>query len=191
MAFVTYYTRIIVQFFIFTFTKLFILRGRSASPRISFSSESNVIAANHHSGLDPFVIVASLRYRDFFRLAPFSFMTANRFMQPLWLRPVAWAAGCFPAYPGLGAHGIDKAVESLNEGYTLVIFPEGRRAKSKPLEAKRGIEIILQRSPRTRLVMARIEWHSTATVRSIRMAYPPDQTAPRTSKAIIDAIYAL
>lgn len=191
MSFVHYYTRIIVQIIIFTFTKLFILRGVSAAPRVTFTPGSHIIAANHRSGLDPFVIVSSLRFRDFFRLAPFSFMTANAFMRPLWLRPLAWAAGCFPAHPGLGAYGIDKAISSLADGYTLVIFPEGKRTKSAPLQAKRGIEVILQRSPQTRLIMAHIEWHAAVTVRSIRLSYPPVQVTPKTSGTIMDTIYAL
>lgn len=180
-----------MQFVIFTATKIIILRGYGASPRISFTNERHIIAANHRSGLDPFAIVSSLRVRDFFALAPFSFMTANRFMRPLWLRPIAWAAGCFPAHPGLGAHGIDKAVSDLNAGYTLVIFPEGRRTKDPSVKAKRGLASIREQVPGARLILTHIEWRRTASIQQIHMNYPPKDTALHTSDEVMEAIYKL
>lgn len=191
MAFVPYYTRVVVQFVLFVFTKVIVLRGHHASPRISFQHASYVIAANHPSGLDPFALLASLRFRDFFRLAPFSFMTANGFMRPLWLRPFAWAAGCFPAYPGLGPYGIEKALSDLEHGYTLVMFPEGKRVQGAPPKAKHGIEIILQKAPHTHLTIARIKWRSAFAISSIRIAHSPQPATPRTADEIMGAIYSL
>lgn len=181
----------LVQFVLFILTKIFLLRGRTASPRITFDRGSHLVAANHHSGLDPFVILASVRFRDFFRLAPFSFMTANVFIQPLWIRPLAWATGCFPAYPGLGEYGIDKAVSNLKDGYTVMIFPEGKRAKGKPVEAKRGVRVILDSVPEAHLILAHIKWDSSISVRSIRIAHLEGKAIPSTPNAVVDAIYKL
>lgn len=180
-----------MQFVIFIVTKIIVLRGHAATPRITFTHGSHIIAANHRSGLDPFAIVSSLRVRDFFRLAPFSFMTANRFMRPLWLRPIAWAAGCFPAHPGLGAHGIDKAVDDIRHGYTLVIFPEGKRTKEAGVKAKRGLTDIREQTPHTRLILAHIEWRGALSVRKIHIAYPSQDVAPKTSDDVMATIYSL
>jgi len=191
MSVVPYYTRVVVQFVLFIFTKIIILRGRSVSPITSLGTDSHLIAANHRSSLDPFAILASLRTRDFFRLAPFSFMTANAFMRPPWLRPLAWMAGCFPAYPGMGPYGIDKALHDLDQGYTVMIFPEGKRVVGTTTKAKRGVGVILDGSPKTRLILAHIEWRSALSVRSIAIACPPQKTAPTTPDAIMKAIYSL
>lgn len=180
-----------MQFVLFVVTKIFVLRGYTVTPRIAFTRGSHIIAANHRSGLDPFVIVSSLRMRDFFRLAPFSFMTANRFMRPVWLRPFAWAAGCFPAHPGLGAYGIEKAVEDIHRGYTLVIFPEGRRTQDASTKAKRGLTSICEQVPDARLILTHIEWRQRMSIGSITMSYPPSNTAPKTSHEVMDTIYSL
>lgn len=181
----------LIQFVLFIFTKLFILRGRGSSPRITFDHSSHLVAANHRAGLDPFAILASVRFRDFFRLAPFSFMTANVFMQPLWVRPLTWLTGCFPAYPGLGPYGIEKAIDDLHHGYTVMIFPEGKRANGTPPEAKRGVSEILNGVPEAHLILAHIEWNSPLSVRSIRLAHLKDEAIPSTPAAIMDAIYKL
>lgn len=191
MVFVSYYTRVIVQFVIFLLAKLIILRGHRSSPRITLKQGSHIIAANHRSGLDPFAIVSSLRIRDFFRLAPFSFMTANRFMRPLWLRPLAWSAGCFPARPGIGAYGVDKAVDDLKHGYTLVIFPEGKRTTAAPLPAKPGIDMIISRTVNVRLILAHIEWHGPMKIQYMRVSYPPEKTMPTSGDSILASIYSL
>lgn len=160
---------------------------------MSFSKTNNIIVANHRASLDPFVLVSSLRVRDFFRLAPFSFMTANKFMEPLWLRPFAWAAGCFPAHPGLGPHGIEKALTDIDSGYTLVMFPEGRRVRKRDdrPDAKPGIGIVLERSPKARLIMVHIEWQSRLTVEYVRLAYPQRKETPLAPNTIMDTVYLL
>lgn len=191
MSFVPYYTRVSFQFVLFIFTKIIILRGQRATPYIRFTRSSYLIAANHRSGLDPFVIVSSLRIRDFFQLAPFSFMTSNKFIQPPLLRPFAWAAGCFPAKPGLGAHGIEKALSDLNDGYTVMIFPEGKRIKGIPEPPKRGVSVVLEQSPKTRIILSHIEWRTRYSVRSIRLSSPVDRSHLATPEAIMQAIYKL
>lgn len=118
-------------------------------------------------------------------------MTANRFMKPLWLRPFTWAAGCFPSHPGLGAYGIEKALNDLKDGYTLVIFPEGRRTKDTVTQAKRGIAAILQESPEAHLILAHIEWKRTAVIKSIHLDYPPQNSIPTDPDVIMRAIYTL
>lgn len=180
-----------MQFVIFTVTKIIILRGSSATPKTDFTKGRHIIIANHSAALDPFAIVSSLRFRDFFRLAPFSFMTANVFMKPLWLRPFAWLAGCFPAHPGLGPYGIQKAVLDVNNGYTLLIFPEGKRSKGMRIPAKHGIITILDQIPDSNMLFVHIKWKSTSTTHSIRVAYKRSNHIYRSPDEIMDEIYDL
>lgn len=192
LSFVSHYIRVCFQLLLFMLTKAFVLRGRRAAPTIAFEAGPHLIAANHRNALDPFVLVSCLRFRDFFRLAPFSFMTANVFMRPLWVRPIAWAAGCFPAKPGLGAYGIDKAVDNLRHGYSVVIFPEGTRVRpGTTKEAKRGVSTILETLPSTPLVLVRLEWQRPYTIDFVGISYPKQSMAQSSADAILEAIYRL
>ncbi len=93
-----------------------------------------LLAANHRSFLDPFVI-GTLTRRPVYYLAK----------QELFRRPwQAWllsALGAFPIERGRGDEGaIATAREILARGDCVVIFPEGTRVRSGPLRApRRGV----------------------------------------------------
>lgn len=177
---------------IFSLSKIFILRGTQAVsiPPLSHVGPT-IIATNHYHSLDPFAVVSSLPYRDFFRLAPFAFMTANYFYDRWWLRPFAWMAGCFPAKPSWfngTPYGVDGAVALLRAGYTLVMFPEGKRSTNRENAAKPGVVLILQQIKKPRLVIGRITWHKQR-VQSVYFADRNNWT--NDPQDMLDAIYRL
>jgi 1-acyl-sn-glycerol-3-phosphate acyltransferase len=189
---VVYLIRLVSQFILFSICKIVIVRGKHASSIPDFNKNSRiVIASNHTHALDPFAVVSSIRYRDFFRLAPFAFMTSRYFFKMRWLRPMLWLAGCFPAHalpPFYNLVGIDAALAFLNRGYTLFIFPEGTRAKNGPLPAKRGVSEILQQVPNHELILAHIEWKRNPGA-VIHLAKHTGSTDD--PQAILNAIYKL
>ncbi len=72
-----------------------------------------------------------------------------------------------------------------------MIFPEGKRANGTRVEAKRGVRVILDGVPEAHLVLAHIEWKSSVSVRSIRIAHLKGKAIPSTPGAIMDAVYKL
>lgn len=98
------------------------------------SSGAAILAANHRSFLDPFVIGALVR-------RPVYYMAKRELFE----RPLhAWllsALGAFPIDRGAGdEQAMDTALALLQRGECVVIFPEGTRIRRGPLAApRRGV----------------------------------------------------
>lgn len=192
MTFIAHYTRIVFQLLLVSLTKLFVLRGKHATPTMTLHTGAHLVAANHRAALDPFIIASSFSYKEFLHLAPFSFMTHNAFMQPLWLRYVAKAAGCFPAKPGLGPYGIDEAIARLERNESVVIFPEGRRIKNGVKSpARRGVGAIRTSVPHMPLLLVHVEWNSAYTVRYVHRSASISDHRLTDPELILQRIYKL
>ncbi|HSV85797.1 MAG TPA: lysophospholipid acyltransferase family protein [Levilinea sp.] len=83
-----------------------------------FPQGAKIIAVNHPSTTDPFFIASMLRQQSFILI------TELLFQVPL-LGAYLRRAGHIPVQAGKGKEAIDRAVELLKRGRTVVIFPEG------------------------------------------------------------------
>ena len=99
-----------------------------------------VLAANHTSWFDPFVITTALPKGNFKPLLPYRYIATPKFLSNKLLGSLMIAMGCYPShefknYP----YGLEASIKLLNDGNTIVIFPQGKRTGDRSAEVKRGV----------------------------------------------------
>jgi len=119
---------ILVPFFLVYFRLQRI--GREHLPR----SGPLLLAANHRSFLDPFVIGTLVR-------RPVYYMAKRELFEKRWQAWILNALGAFPVDRGAGdADAMATARVILERGDCVVVFPEGTRVRPGPLgEPRRGL----------------------------------------------------
>jgi len=129
--------RWMVRNFIFQPLGGFRVEGLENVPR----SGPLIVAANHVSFADPPAVACAMP-------RPVRFMAQAGLFRPPLFGPLIRRLGAFPVHRGVADKAaIRRALELLDEGWALLIFPEGTRGDGKRLgEANRGVELLAKRS---------------------------------------------
>jgi len=152
-----------------------------------------IMAANHQSGIDPFMITAAFQPRTILRLLPFRYITANIHLYRLRYGWLLRAMGGFPSHSSTReTHGLGRAKSIIEKANTLCIFPEGQRSLPHEIEAKRGVQI-LARETGAFIIPLHIHWHrqSSFNRRVFITIGDPFDARDMTAQQILDRIYAL
>ncbi len=150
-----------------------------------------IIASNHQSMLDAFIISSTLPPAIFFRLGPFRYFAHNGLFD-LILTPFLLVMGCFPASRNRRyAYGLEAAQSFLSQGQTLMIFPEGRRTPVS-IRPRTGIKVLSEKTAAV-IIPARIQWHFHRWgLRSYQLTIGRPLTAQNLSaRQIMNRIYKL
>lgn len=105
------------------------------------NNKSYVYASNHRSYADPVLITIPVKRK-------FSYMAKEELFKNPFFSALIRSLGAFPVVRGKGdLKVIDTAVEKLQSGRNLVIFPEGTRSKDgKVGKGKTGVALIMSKS---------------------------------------------
>lgn len=86
--------------------------------KLSLPEGAKIIAPNHPSMIDPFIMASLLGQRSYILITDVMFHVP---IMGAYLRRL----GHIPVAPGRGQYAIDCALEHLKVGHTVMIFPEG------------------------------------------------------------------
>lgn len=121
-------------------------------------NDSYLIIANHQSRWDAFAIFSVLPVSQRWKASPVKFLTAKGIYNTP-LRPILKLLGCYPTRNRIAT--VNESVYLLNSGYSVCIFPEGRRTLEVESNPREGvIEMMRTVHPNTklRLVLVHLEW---------------------------------
>ncbi len=109
---------------------------------IDFKLEKNkthIIIANHPKKIDPFLISYSIPLKNFIKLIPLRFITAEKYMKNILLKPFLLLYGCISTKQNDGKSVLEKSKLLLNKGETIFIFPSGKlEQENKKYKVKVG-----------------------------------------------------
>lgn len=102
-----------------------------------------LMCGNHSSAWDPIQVIMALP-----KTFPLRIMAKKQLFRIPLIGPFLTAIGVFPVDRGNSdINAVKTSIKSLNEGFTLLLFPEGTRVKAKgQVQPKSGAAVIAVRS---------------------------------------------
>ncbi|HSX02262.1 MAG TPA: lysophospholipid acyltransferase family protein [Candidatus Saccharimonadia bacterium] len=151
-----------------------------------------IVAANHQSMFDPFIICVALPPGILAGLAPLRFFAHNALFDKF-LRHFLFAFGAFPASANASyIYGLTAAQLFLKHHQSIMIFPEGKRTPHK-IRPRSGIEV-LAKTPQVKIIPVHIEWCRGRWLwpsYAITVGKPLEAAEKLTALQILNRIYRL
>jgi 1-acyl-sn-glycerol-3-phosphate acyltransferase len=151
-----------------------------------------VMAANHQSMLDSFIVPSSIPLSLWRRMGMPREFVANKFFSSPLVAALLKLCGCFPAYQHpTDPYGLNYAFHHMSRGRSILIYPEGARTLQGGRPARNGVKVLASQ-PNTMIIPARIQWHRAKFFRwcSLSIGKPFDGSK-MTAQEILDHIYSL
>lgn len=151
-----------------------------------------ILAANHQSQLDPFVLGSTMPFNVNWRFMPVRFMAYRELFGNLFLRGFLRSFGAFPTKEIRNLpYGLPYSIETLKNGGTVCIFPEGKRTAPGQTEPKRGVSE-LAKIENTVLIPIRLEWRKSWILKKVYVCVgKPIDARILTPEQIMRHIYEL
>lgn len=151
-----------------------------------------ILAANHRSQLDPFFISAALPLPVYHHLSPVRFMAYRNLFKNIFLRFLLRMSGAFPTKPIHNLpYGLEYSTRVLENGGTICIFPEGKRARPGSVEPRRGVAE-LAKIDKVELIPVWLEWERGLILRKVHIVIgKPQRVSGLNPSQIMQIIYDL
>jgi 1-acyl-sn-glycerol-3-phosphate acyltransferase len=149
-----------------------------------------ILAANHQSLIDPFIICSELPLTLWPSLGRFRYFAHAGLFENRLMRWALLAFGGFPTRPFRRLpYGLEAARAYIGRGQTVVIFPEGRRSLPGDATARDGV-YQLGTSQNVRVIPVHLRWYKSKK-RSYRLTVGKPLPAGQSAQAVMEAIYTL
>jgi 1-acyl-sn-glycerol-3-phosphate acyltransferase len=165
----------------------FELRAEDIQPGLRY-----VIASNHQHWFDAWMILSRLPQKIWDKIGMPRAMASNRFFGYPVVGPYLRSMGSFPAkqHP-TDPSGLDYAGYLLENGKSIIVFPEGHVTLHRENSARRGVKE-LANLPNVRIIPIHFEWARPRWRARFRIGIgKPFDGSQMTAQEILDRIYAL
>jgi 1-acyl-sn-glycerol-3-phosphate acyltransferase len=149
-----------------------------------------VMAANHQTYLDPWVVPGSIPFGYWIKMGLPRAFVANRFFGYFFVGNLLRSVGSFPAkeHP-TDPYGLDYAFTVMERGQSIMIFPEGGLSKKREKPARRGVMVLAQQ-PNVRIIPVHIEWRHMDRLSTFDIGIgKPFDGSKMSAQEIMDRIY--
>ncbi len=107
---------------------IFKVRSNSSKLKI-LKGRKYILASNHPTKIDPFLILASIPLNKYIRLVPIRFVTSENYLSKWYYKPLLLSWGCVSNITKNGKKPLDLLKDHLDKGETIFIFPKGELEK--------------------------------------------------------------
>lgn len=116
-----------------------------------------IIAANHPTRLDAFIVLAAMPFKEYIKILPVRFITAEKYMNKWYQKLYMVPLGCVSTEIK-NKKPIEYYKELLEDKQTIFIFPRGKLDKKNDLgEAKAGVMVLEKDVEKSMIIPVKIE----------------------------------
>lgn len=116
------------------------------------ASKLYILASNHPSKLDPFLVLCSLPFKKYIKLLPIHFLTTDDYMRKWYKKVFLLPLGCVSTEEINGIKPLIKLKISLENKETVYIFPRGALEKNKKIGPPRVGVVYMEREVKESLI---------------------------------------
>lgn len=159
----------------------------------NFQNDSNYLfVSNHQSRIDPFIIFCALPVKQIIQVTPMKHLTSKGIYNTP-LKPFLKLLGCYPTRRRDVT--VKESVHLLSIGYSICLFPEGKRSLQSESTPKPGVSLVINNALSVtpfKIILVHITWTRHAFFRRdilIRFKEAPNSLYSPTPDSLMEAVY--